>query len=182
MGRRALLGIYCKRCKYETKGEEPIFIKRLADNPLKNRPQYEFKILCGVCHNLKQKVLNDTQIKLLPDEIKNIEVGKEVVNTIQKDGGIIPILPLIGVIAAGITALSTAGGATATAVINAKKAAEEERHHKELESSLRSDSKLPIARGSSIKVEVEEEGLMPENELIDRCICLLQSKGFKIVK
>ena len=38
----------------------------------------------------------------------------------KKNGNIIPLLPLIGAIAAGITALASASEATASAVISAK--------------------------------------------------------------
>ena len=59
--------------------------------------------------------------------------GSTFTNTIERNGGILPIIPLIMAVTAGISALASAGGATASAIISAKNSAEDERHHRELE-------------------------------------------------
>ena len=89
--------------------------------------------LCSICNKFKTKVLSLEQVKLLPDEIKNSVDGSIVTNTIERNGGILPIIPLIMAVTAGISALASAGGATASAIINAKNSAEEERNHRDLE-------------------------------------------------
>ena len=77
----------------------------------------------------------------MPDEIKNAPDNTTFNDTIERNGGVLPLVGIIGAIAAGITALSTAGGETANAILSAQKNKEDERHHKELES---------IARGEGI--------------------------------
>ena len=74
--------------------------------------------------------MNKSQVDILPSELKDDEDNKTFVDNIEtKNGGIIPLLPVIAAIAAGITALSTAGGVTANTIISAKNSAETERHN-----------------------------------------------------
>ena len=101
--------------------------------------------MCSICNKFKSKFLNLEQVKLLPDEIKNSVDGSTFTNTIERNGGIIPIIPLIMAVTAGISALAAAGGSTASAIISAKNSAEDEKHHRELES---------IGRGNSISNDV----------------------------
>ena len=91
------------------------------------------KAMWLICNKFKTKFLNLEQVKVLPKEIRESEDGSIFTNTIERNGGIIPLIPLIGAIAAGISALASAGWATASAIISAKNSAEEERHHRELE-------------------------------------------------
>ena len=66
----------------------------------------------------------------MPDEIKNALDNTTFHDTIERNGGILPILPLIVAIAAGITALSAAGVAAANAILSAQKNNQDERPHK----------------------------------------------------
>ena len=83
--------------------------------------------MCLICNKFKSKYLNIKQINLLLDEIRNAPDKITFRDTIERNGVIIPLVPLIGAIAAGITALASAGGATATVVISAKNSAKQER-------------------------------------------------------
>ena len=119
--------LYCINCKEYTHSISPISIIKVATN------RFHIKAMCYICNKFKTKFLNKEQIKHLPDEIRNATDNSTFNDTIERNGGIIPLIFLIGAIAAGISALASAGGATASAIISAKNAAEEERHHRKLE-------------------------------------------------
>ena len=89
--------------------------------------------MCSICNKFKTKFLNLEQVKLLPDETKNSVDDSTFTNTIERNNAILPIIPLIMAVTAGISALASAGKATASAIISAKNSAEDERHHRELE-------------------------------------------------
>lgn len=146
---------------------EPIRIKKLGDN------RYYIYAVCKICNKVKSKYMNQNQMNILPDEIKSAPNGTVFNNTIERNGGIIPIIPIIAAIAAGISALASAGGATATAVLAAKKNSEDERHHRELEAA---------ARGNGIEVNsaATETSTLTDDELIDRSIKFLNGKGFQV--
>ena len=131
--------LYCLKCKDYTQSKEPIIIKKDIGS------RFHIKAMCSICNKFKTKFLSLEQVKLLPDEIKNSVDGSTFTNTIERNGGIIPIIPLIMAVAAGVSALASAGSATASAIISAKNSAEDEKHHRELES---------IARGTSISNDV----------------------------
>ena len=95
--------------------------------------------MCSICIKSKTKYLNIEQVNLLPVEIRNAPDNTTFTNTIERNGGIISLLFLIGAIAAGITALASAGGANASAVISAKNSAEQERNNCELEAAARNN-------------------------------------------
>ena len=88
--------------------------------------------MCSICNKYMTKFLNLEQVKLLQNEIKISVEGSTFTNTIERNGGILPIIPLIAAVAAGISVIASAGGATANAIISAKNSAEEKRHHREL--------------------------------------------------
>ena len=108
----------CKNCKEFTQSINPIIIKKKTNN------RFHIKAVCLICNKYKTKYFNIEQLNLLPDVIKNAPDNKTFTDTIVRNGGILPLLPLIREIAAGITALASAGGATASAVISAKNSAE----------------------------------------------------------
>ena len=64
----------------------------------------------------------------LPDEIKNSVDGSIFKNTIERKKGLISIIPLIGDIAMGISALSSSKGTTVSVVLASKQTNETERH------------------------------------------------------
>ena len=117
----------CLKCKDFTQTIGLIIISKL----IKNR--YHIKAVCSICNKFKSKFLNKEQIKLLPNEIQRAADNTTFDNTIERNGEIIPLIPLIDAIAAGISALASAGGATASAIISAKNSAEQERHNKAVE-------------------------------------------------
>ena len=88
--------------------------------------------MCLICNKFKTKYLNIEQINLLLNEIRNAPDNTTYTDTIERNGGIISLLSLIGANAAEITALASAGGATASDVIRAKYSAEQERHNREI--------------------------------------------------
>ena len=131
--------LYCLKCKDYTQSIEPIIIKKDVGI------RFHIKAMCSICNKFKSKFLNLEQVKLLPDEIKHSVDGSTFTNTIERNGGILPIIPLIMAVTAGISALAAAGGTTASAIISAKNFAEDERHHKQLEQ---------ISRGNGISNDV----------------------------
>ena len=155
----------CKNCKEFTQSINPIIIKKETNN------RFHIKAVCSICNKLKTKYLNIEQVNLLPDEIKNAPDNTTFTDTIVRNGGILPLLPLIGAIAAGITALASAGGATASAVISAKNSAQQERHNRELEAA---------ARGNGLDKNIQPLKGMTDDELIHRSIEFLTGKGFSV--
>src|SRR5437870_9824640 len=104
------LGLKCTTCKEVTNTTEPIIFKKIKENRI------NIYGLCGICKRLKMKTLNKLQRALIPDEIRNMEVGKEINNQITRDGGILPLATLIPLILGGITALSSTAGTVAGTV------------------------------------------------------------------
>ena len=136
----------CKTCKEFAQSINFIIIKKETNN------RFYIKAVCLICNKFKTKYLNIEQINLLLGEIRNAFDNTTFTDTIERNGGIIPFLPLIGAIAAGITALASAGGATASAVISAKNSAKQERHNRELEAAARGnglDEDLQFLKGMS---------------------------------
>ena len=130
------LRLKCNYCKEFTQSLGRIIFKKERGN------RFHIRATCVICNKQKSKYLNKAQVDILPPELKDAEDNKTFVDNIEtKTGGIIPILPVIAAIAAGITALSTAGGVAANTIISAKNSAETERHNKELEH---------IARGNGL--------------------------------
>ena len=78
-------------------------------------------------------MLNKEQIKHLPDKIKNALDDSTFNHSIERNCGIIPLIPLIGANAEGNSAIALAGEATASAIISATNSAKRELHHRELE-------------------------------------------------
>jgi hypothetical protein len=157
------LGIKCSACKNITETVEPITIQRSAIN------KYNLSGTCIICKKLKSKALNKLQRKSLPPEILNMQVGTTFTNNIEKEGGIFPIIPLIGAIAAGISALTGVAGVTASSILKAKENSEQARHNKALEEE--------IAKGSGIETNKEN---IDEDELFGKSVQYIYGKGFKI--
>ena len=105
-------------CNDFTQTIGPIIISKLSEN------RYHIKAVCSICNKFKSKLLNKEQVKLLPNEIQQAADNTTFTNTIERNGGLLPIIPLIGAIAAGISALASAGGVAAYAIISAKNSAE----------------------------------------------------------
>ena len=163
----------CNTCKEFTQSISPIIIKKEKNN------WFHIKAVCSICNKFKTKYWNIEQVKLLPDEIKNAHDNTTFTDNIVRNGGILPFLPLIKAIAAGITALASAGGATASAVISAKNSSEQERHNRELEAAARGNGLKSV---DSIKNDDDVQPLkgMTDDELIHRSIEFLTGKGFSV--
>ena len=129
----------CLKCKDFTQTIGPIIISKLTEN------RYQIKAICSICNKFKSKFINIEQIKLLPNEIQQAADNTTFNNTVELNGGIILLIPLIGAIAARISALASAGGATASAIISAKNSAEQEWHNQAVEQ---------IAQGGEFKNDV----------------------------
>ena len=114
----------CLKCNDFTQTINPIIISKLTENI------YHIKAVCSICNKFKSKFFNKKQIKLLPNKIQQAADNTSFNNTIERNGGIIPLIFLIGAIAAGISALGSPEGVTASAIISAKNSAEQERHNK----------------------------------------------------
>ena len=121
-------------------------------------------------------------MKTLPNEIKNSVDGSIFKNTIERIGGLIPIIPMIGAIAMGISALASAAGTTASVVLANKQANETKRHNKHIEQiagngisnegikidepKFISDKALPVKK------------TITDDELINKSMKFLRGKGF----
>ena len=106
--------IKCDNCKDYTQTINSIIITKLKEN------RYHIKAVCSICNKFKSKFLNKEQIILLSKEIQQATNNTTFTNTIERNGGLLPIIPLIGAIAMDISALASAGGTAASAIIIAK--------------------------------------------------------------
>ena len=66
--------------------------------------------------------MNKEQIALLPCKVQQTVDNTTFKNTIERNGGIIPLIPLIGAIVAGISALTSVAGTIASVVLANKQA------------------------------------------------------------
>ena len=119
--------LYCLKCKDFTQSIGPIIVTKL----IKNR--YHIKARCLICNKFKSKFLNHEHINLLPDEIKNSPENSTFNNDIIRDGKALPLLALIPLVIAGISALTSVAGTTASVVLDNKQSNEAERHNKQIE-------------------------------------------------
>ena len=141
--------------------------------------------MCSICHKFKTKFLNKEQITLLPKEIPESEDGSTFNNNVAIEGAAILLLALIPIVIAGISALSSVAGTTASVVLANKQANEDEKHHRELES---------IARGNGISnegIKIDEHKVLSDtalsikkpitdDQLIKQSMNILQGKKFII--
>ena len=83
----------CTSCKDYTQTIYPIIITKFTVN------RYHIKAVCSICNKFKSKFLNKEQIMLLTNEIQQASDYTTFTNTIERNGGLVPIIPLIGAIA-----------------------------------------------------------------------------------
>ena len=163
--------LYCLKCKDFTQSIGPIIVSKL----IKNR--YQIKAKCSICNKFKSKFLNHEQINLLPDEIKNLPDNSTFKDTIIRDGKALPLLSLIPLVIAGISALTSVAGTTASVVLANKQANEDERHHQQLE-------EVPRGNGISHKVikrdepKVLSDTALPVKKIISDDKLINQSMNF----
>ena len=103
--------LYCIKCKDFTQSTGPIIINKLTTN------RFNIKVLCSICNKLKSKFLIKEQIKLLPDEVLNSSDNSTFNDVIIRNGKAIPLLALVPLVIAGISALTSAAGNTASVVL-----------------------------------------------------------------
>ena len=101
--------------------------------------------MCYICNKFKTIFLNTEQIKLLQNEIRESEDGSNFTNNVTIDRNALPLLALVPMIIAWISASTSAAGTAASVVLTNKHANEDKNDHRELES---------IARGNSISTDV----------------------------
>ena len=186
----------CNKCKKYTQSTNPIIINKEVGN------RFYIKTVCSICNKYKNKYLNIKQVNLLPDEIKQAPDNTTFTDTIERNGGIIPLLPLIGAIAAGVNALTSVADTTSSIVLATRKANEEERHHRQLEDIAKGGLVNPISingikineqkeytnarteQSCDIPVEADRskpvETTMSDDELINKSIEFLTDKGFSV--
>ena len=162
----SVIRLKCANCKDYTQTINPIIINKLSEN------RYHIKAVCSICNKFKSKFLNKEQIMLLPNEIQQTTNNTTFTNTIERNGGLLPIIPLIGAIAAGVSALASVGGTTASAIISAKNSAEQERHNKQLED---------ITKGNSISNDVIKTDQDPVSTSLNGINPLLVSSIISII-
>ena len=91
--------IRCNTCKNDTQCIEPVDIRKESGN------RFHFNAVCIICNKFKVKYLNLEQVKALTVEIQDSDDGSIFTNTIIRNDEVLPIIPLIGPIAMGISAL-----------------------------------------------------------------------------
>ena len=143
--------IRCLKCGKETDSEEPVFIKKSKNG------RYFILLTCAVCKKNKSISVGKEKLKRLPkehrDKIKELEADDDY----KFEGGLLPLLPLLGAIFSGIAAASTATGAIANTVISNKRADEEKRHNEEREKIMREAAKQGSGLSSVSNEEQEEK-------------------------
>ena len=101
--------------------------------------------MCSICNKFKTKFLNLEQVKLLPKQVRESEDGSTFNNNVTIDGKALPLLALIPLVIAGISAITSAAGTAASVVLSNKQADEQHRHNKAVEQ---------IAQGGNIDNDV----------------------------
>ena len=134
--------LYGIKCKDFTQSTSPIIINKLTKN------RFNIKILCSICNKLKSKFLNKEQITFLPDEVLNSSENSTFNDVIIRDGKAIPLLALVSLVIAGISALTSAAGTAALVVLSNKQADEQQRHNKAVEQ---------IAQGGNIEDDIKND-------------------------
>ena len=119
--------LYCFKCKDFTQSINPITVSKL----IKNR--YHIKARCSICNKFKSYLLNYEQIKVLPDEIKTAPENSTFNNDTIRDRKALPLLAIIPLVIAGISALTSVAGSTASVLLANNQANETERHYKQIE-------------------------------------------------
>ena len=76
----------CVNCKDYTQTINPIIITKFTEN------RYHIKAVCSIGNKFKSKFLNKEQIMLLPNEIQQATNNTTLTNTIERNGGIIPLI------------------------------------------------------------------------------------------
>ena len=143
---------YCFACKKETECLNPQLKK--SKN---NRLCLSSNCACG---KKKNSFIKKEIIKRFPSEVR--KQLKEVNPGERFQGGILPLLPLLGLIFSGIGAASGVAGAVAKSVINKQKADEEKRHHEEQERIMReaaTQAREEVAREEAAKSAAQGSGL-----------------------
>lgn len=86
-----------------------------------------------------QLPLTITQIRKIKNAKNGVELklSKAQIAHMEKTGGFIPLLTLIPIIASALGAAGTVAGTVASAVNNSKRTAEEARHNREIEETLK---------------------------------------------
>ena len=172
--------VYCLKCKDYTQSIEPIIIKKDVGS------RFHINAMCSICNKFKSKFLNLEQVKLLPKEVRESENGSTFNNNVIIDGKALPLLALIPLVIAGISALTSVAGTTASVVLTNKEANETERHHKKLEDV--------VARGNGIsneEIKIDEQKVLSDtalpvkknisdDELIKQSMKFLRGKGYII--
>ena len=95
--------IRCHTCHNYTQSIEPVIIKKEFVS------RFHFKAVCVICNKFKTKYLNQEKVKVLPNEIKDSIDGSTFTNTIERNGILISIIPLISTIVIGISTLPSQG-------------------------------------------------------------------------
>jgi len=164
------LGLKCSKCKEITQTIEPMKIKKYGKN------KYLMTGVCSICQNKKTKMLNKAQRKELAPEITNLKVGEKI-----KSGGILPIIPLLGLLTGGITALSAVGSAVASNIIQAKKnEAEIELQREALQNGRGRDLQSIAPQGRDLRSIIS--GGDASDEEVRQMITALGGLGFEFIK
>ena len=141
--------LYCLKCKDYTQFKEHIIIKKDVGS------RFHIKAMCSICNKFKTKFLNLEQVKLLPKEIRESEDGSTFNNNVTIDGKALPLLALIPLVIAGISALTSAAGTAASVVLSNKQADEQQRHNKAVEQ---------IAQGENIEDDIKNDNDLQIND------------------
>jgi hypothetical protein len=121
--------IHCRTCKEMKNLQEPFFILKKKG---KNKDIISLRGQCPNCNRIQSKTLSPNMMQSGAKEVfQSYPYGEYNVdrngNIQDKEGGILPLLPLLGVIFGGIGAAATVSTAVAVPVQNKLKADEDAR-------------------------------------------------------
>ena len=159
------LSILCSHCKEYSQTLEPLSLYHGAKN------RFYIKGQCYICNKMKNQVLNKAQREVLPEDILNIPIGSTVVDKIEKNGKVLPLIGIIGLILTGLMAANGAIDVTKSIVNDKLTRDEQTRHNSRIEDSVKSFANQEIekaARGASLE------------DTINESIKLLQGNGFSV--
>jgi hypothetical protein len=119
--------VYCRTCKEDKNLQEPFYILKKKG---KQKDIISLRGLCPNCNRMQSKTLTQNLMSFEGSNVfESYPYGEYNIdsngNIQDKEGGILPLLPLLGVIFGGITAAAGVSTAVAVPVQNKLKADEE---------------------------------------------------------
>jgi hypothetical protein len=152
---------YCLICKTKTPNTEPAYLAKTRNKRI------GLHSTCTSCGKGKFLFIANKKVCKFPKDVRKALQKLEPEESYE--GGILPLLPLLGLIAAGVTAASGVAGTVANTVIQSKKAEEEKRHNEEIEKAVKGQG---LSNRASKKKDIKHK--------LEKSIALLEKHGAKV--